>query len=76
MSTSETGLSVGGTPEKRPLSGAALKVMLNPKQKGLLLLHIKVAPVLAIGAPILTPVLAIGAPILTPLHPGSLGLGF
>jgi hypothetical protein len=50
--------------------------MLNPKQKGLLLLHIKVAPVLAIGAPILTPVLAIGAPILTPLHPGSLGLGF
>jgi hypothetical protein len=37
-------------------------------------LHIEIASILTICAPVLTILLAIGTPILTPLHAGSLSL--
>jgi hypothetical protein len=64
--------------EKRPPQRAAFKVILKPKESGLLLLHIKIAPIftphLTICAPVLAPFLTTSTPVLTPLHADGLGL--
>jgi hypothetical protein len=68
MPRSQRAAATRPTPRKKTAQASGLFI-LNPKVNGLLLLHIKIAPIftphLTICAPVLAPFLTTGPPILT-----------